>query len=153
MQEMYLKKENIWSIKPSSGCSSSWSSIIKARDWIIPKARYLLFEGKTTNLWYDPWINGKGLRQLLGRLSYDWGPPKVATVSAFITQGHCTSILAKQVTWGSLKHGRKFEIEDHPFMNGQNGYGDLFKLQSIVYAFGKLSSTSSPPLQGYIKEG
>ncbi|KAK1282584.1 hypothetical protein QJS10_CPB22g00280 [Acorus calamus] len=90
-----------WEITKNT--KSMWAAlplgpIIKERDWIIPKARYLLFKGKITNLWYDPWINGKGLRQLLGRLSYDWGPLQVATISAFINQGHWMKPL-----WSSVK--------------------------------------------------
>ncbi|KAK1320790.1 hypothetical protein QJS10_CPA03g01381 [Acorus calamus] len=51
---------------------------------ISTEGQYL--EGKNINMWYDPWIKGKSLAQIFGRVSYDWGPPKEATVVAFITE-------------------------------------------------------------------
>ncbi|KAK1308787.1 hypothetical protein QJS10_CPA09g00893 [Acorus calamus] len=54
---------------------------------ILPKVQYLIFEGKTINLWFDPWMNGKGLEQYFGHLTYDWGHPKEATLASFIKDG------------------------------------------------------------------
>ncbi|KAK1309219.1 hypothetical protein QJS10_CPA09g00486 [Acorus calamus] len=87
IRDRYLRKANLWKVAIHSGCSSSWISILKAREWILPKVKYLIFEGKTINLWYDPWINGKSLVDIFGRVTYDWGPPKDCKVAALISNG------------------------------------------------------------------
>ncbi|KAK1297392.1 hypothetical protein QJS10_CPB15g00822 [Acorus calamus] len=87
MRKRYLRKDNMWRVLAPLGCSSTWSSILQARDWIQPKVQYLIFEEKSVNLWFDPWIKGKGLAQVFGRVSYDWGPPNEATVAVFISNG------------------------------------------------------------------
>ncbi|KAK1318897.1 hypothetical protein QJS10_CPB04g01155 [Acorus calamus] len=87
MKKRYLKRENLWNAKICNSHSSTWIAILHAREWVAPKLRYVIFEGKSINLWYDPWINGKSLMQRLGRISYDWGPPLEATVSAFLRNG------------------------------------------------------------------
>ncbi|KAK1286578.1 hypothetical protein QJS10_CPB20g00955 [Acorus calamus] len=52
-------------VRSHSGCSSSWQAIMRARDWIASKVlRYLIFEGKTITLWFDPWINGRGIEEV-----------------------------------------------------------------------------------------
>ncbi|KAK1270073.1 hypothetical protein QJS04_geneDACA019694 [Acorus gramineus] len=45
MRQRYLRKDNIWRVSAHMGCSSTWSSILQARDWIQPKVQYLIFEG------------------------------------------------------------------------------------------------------------
>ncbi|KAK1325014.1 hypothetical protein QJS10_CPA01g02277 [Acorus calamus] len=87
MRDRYLRKENLWIAKAHSCSSTTRLSILQAREWIAPKVRYLIFEGKSINLWYDPCLNGKGLQQILGWVTYDWGPLQDTTVAVFIRNG------------------------------------------------------------------
>ncbi|KAK1323554.1 hypothetical protein QJS10_CPA02g01013 [Acorus calamus] len=84
MRKKYLQKNNIWTIMPSSSSSSSWKSILKARNWIRQSTKYVVFAGETINLWYDPWLHGNGLHHHFnGEHLLSWGPQKlsISTVS------------------------------------------------------------------------
>ncbi|KAK1298658.1 hypothetical protein QJS10_CPB14g01525 [Acorus calamus] len=83
----YLRNKNIWQAPAPSGCSSSWSIILKARLWIASKVQFIIFEGKAINIWWDPWLNGFGLKHYLGRPSYIWGPPSSASLDILIHNG------------------------------------------------------------------
>ncbi|KAK1326416.1 hypothetical protein QJS10_CPA01g01883 [Acorus calamus] len=67
MRKKYLQKNNIWTIMPSSSSSSSWKSILKARNWIRQSTKYVVFTGETINLC--------------------WGPPKAVNLNCFISEG------------------------------------------------------------------
>ncbi|KAK1295842.1 hypothetical protein QJS10_CPB15g00882 [Acorus calamus] len=83
----YLRNQSSWLAHPPAGSTSSWSSILKARQWIYPKVQYIIFEGKSINIWTDPWLNGQGLKRYFGRTSYIWGPPSKATLNLFMSNG------------------------------------------------------------------
>ncbi|KAK1324851.1 hypothetical protein QJS10_CPA01g01499 [Acorus calamus] len=59
MKAKYLRKKTLWNAKTHARCSSSWIAILQSREWIAPKVRYIIFEEKSINLWFVPWINGK----------------------------------------------------------------------------------------------
>ncbi|KAK1302870.1 hypothetical protein QJS10_CPB12g00400 [Acorus calamus] len=67
--------------------TSSWKQILKARNWIAPALRYLIFEGKDINLWFDPWINGKSLKHCLNGVFEWWGNPLALNLSSWIREG------------------------------------------------------------------
>ncbi|KAK1290058.1 hypothetical protein QJS10_CPB18g00601 [Acorus calamus] len=43
VQKRYIRNHSIWSAHPPYGCTSSWSSILKARTWNSPRVKYVIF--------------------------------------------------------------------------------------------------------------
>ncbi|KAK1257692.1 hypothetical protein QJS04_geneDACA016278 [Acorus gramineus] len=68
---------------------------------------YVIFEGKSINVWYDPWLNGKGLRAALGRDLLIWGPPLSTNLSVLIQNGKWT----KRTRWHSTLDSLWDEIQ------------------------------------------
>ena len=84
----YLSKESIWEISTRTYHSAAWKGILKARNWLIKHISYAISSGTSTNMWYDPWVNGKSIFQLYGdRIRKDLGAPKDWKVSEFIANG------------------------------------------------------------------
>lgn len=68
--------------------SNSWRGILKERDWMQRQISYTIADGNNTNLWYDPWVNGRSIYQLYGdRVRLNLGAAKNMNVSAFIDNG------------------------------------------------------------------
>ncbi|KAK1302506.1 hypothetical protein QJS10_CPB12g00765 [Acorus calamus] len=86
VKKRYLRSTCIWNHIPPSSSSSSWKHVIAARAWIADKARYIIFEGLSINVWKDPWLNGKSLKDLLGRELLLWGPPHSTSLSVLIKE-------------------------------------------------------------------
>ncbi|KAK1287415.1 hypothetical protein QJS10_CPB19g00634 [Acorus calamus] len=57
-----------------------------SRSWIAAKARYIIFDGSSINIWYDPWLNGKSLRDLIGSELLIWAPPHSTPLSVLIQE-------------------------------------------------------------------
>ncbi|KAK1321750.1 hypothetical protein QJS10_CPA03g01929 [Acorus calamus] len=89
-EKRYLRKANIWCLEPTASCSSAWRHILSARGWLVNRARYVIFEGHSINIWYDPWLNGRGLKEALGRELLTWGPPHQTPLSVLIDNGKWT---------------------------------------------------------------
>ncbi|KAK1300374.1 hypothetical protein QJS10_CPB13g00841 [Acorus calamus] len=90
VKRRYLRKANIWCLEPTASCSSAWRHILSARGWLVNRARYVIFEGHSINIWYDPWLNGRGLKEALGRELLTWGPPHQTPLSVLIDNGKWT---------------------------------------------------------------
>ncbi|KAK1311532.1 hypothetical protein QJS10_CPA08g00246 [Acorus calamus] len=136
MKKRYLKRENLWNAKVCSSHSCTWTTILNAREWVVSKLSYVIFEGKSINLWYDPWINRKSLMQRLGRISYDWGPPLDTTVSASLRNGKWTKLVRAPVDfdpiWEEIQHlevgGRGEDILIwYPSKTGNLGLSEAWK--------------------------
>ncbi|KAK1257522.1 hypothetical protein QJS04_geneDACA023797 [Acorus gramineus] len=88
MRKKYFKSKNIWSISIKSSQSWIWNRLLKARRWIKPDVSYVIFEGKSISLWFDPWLQGKCLHEHFNEsVLLNWGPPDQDTVSALIRDG------------------------------------------------------------------
>ncbi|KAK1309505.1 hypothetical protein QJS10_CPA09g00969 [Acorus calamus] len=90
VKRRYLRKANIWCLEPTASCSCAWRHILSARGWLVNRARYVIFEGHSINIWYDPWLNGRGLKEALGRELLTWGPPHQTPLSVLIDNGKWT---------------------------------------------------------------
>ncbi|KAK1291373.1 hypothetical protein QJS10_CPB17g00609 [Acorus calamus] len=74
----------------SKAVLDAWRHILSARGWLANRARYVIFEGHSINIWYDPWLNGRGLKDALGRELLTWGPPHQTPLSVLINNGKWT---------------------------------------------------------------
>ncbi|KAK1300408.1 hypothetical protein QJS10_CPB13g01120 [Acorus calamus] len=79
VKKRYLRSSRIWNHIPSSSSSSSWKHIIAARSWIADMG------GPSTSGMIH-WLNGKSLKDLLGRESLIWGPPQFTSFSVLIQE-------------------------------------------------------------------
>ncbi|KAK1296369.1 hypothetical protein QJS10_CPB15g00982 [Acorus calamus] len=65
--------------------SSVWKSIIKAGSWVKVATQYVIFSGKTINLWSDPWFQGNDLQHLFqGPPLLNWGPSREVTLCTLL---------------------------------------------------------------------
>ncbi|KAK1310993.1 hypothetical protein QJS10_CPA08g00600 [Acorus calamus] len=75
--------------------TNAWKRIMHTKAWIMDCVRYVIFEGKSINVWHDPWLNGRGLKAALGRELLIWGPPLSTNLSVLIQNGKWT----KPIRW------------------------------------------------------
>ncbi|KAK1274597.1 hypothetical protein QJS04_geneDACA023318 [Acorus gramineus] len=88
MKQRYFRKRNIWTSKASSSGSSVWKHILGSASWIRILTKYVIFEGKSINLWSDPWLKGYGLDHFFNsRGRFLWGPPQSTSVGLLIHAG------------------------------------------------------------------
>ncbi|KAK1302840.1 hypothetical protein QJS10_CPB12g01232 [Acorus calamus] len=88
MRKKYLSKVSIWTISSKTTASSVWKSIIKAGTWVKVATQYVIFSGKTINLWSDPWFQGNGLQHLFqGPPLLSWGPPREVMLCTLFRDG------------------------------------------------------------------
>ncbi|KAK1324928.1 hypothetical protein QJS10_CPA01g01653 [Acorus calamus] len=74
--------------KTHSGLNGLQRDISKTKTFgKLPLPLAALAHGKGINIWWDPWLNGHGLKHYLGRISYIWGPPASASLNILINNG------------------------------------------------------------------
>lgn len=82
----YLWKASIWTVQLISSGSVVWRKILKAREWVRSKTKYVIFNGTSINLWNDPWLRGHDLQNHFnGAHLLGWGPPSELIASKIIT--------------------------------------------------------------------
>ncbi|KAK1262740.1 putative ribonuclease H protein [Acorus gramineus] len=87
----YLKKHNIWKVRPTTAGSWIWPKILASRDWIQPEVKYVIFSRRTISAWNDPWICGTfltdSLTEHIQHLLQQGGIPQSLLVAHFIRDG------------------------------------------------------------------
>lgn len=66
MKARYVENKNLWNVPLENHYLNPWKSILKCREIGVNLIERKFKEGKKTSLWFDPWINGKSLINLLG---------------------------------------------------------------------------------------
>ncbi|KAK1258380.1 hypothetical protein QJS04_geneDACA007013 [Acorus gramineus] len=78
------------------------------RRWIIGRVRYIIFEGKTIDIWKDPWLNSRSLTEAIERELILWGPPQSTKLSVLIQNGKWTKphrwTAALDTLWDEIQH-------------------------------------------------
>ncbi|KAK1324926.1 hypothetical protein QJS10_CPA01g01651 [Acorus calamus] len=74
--------------KTHSGLNGLQRDISKTKTFgKLPLPLAALAHGKGINIWWDPWLNGHGLRHYLGCISYIWGTLSSASLNILINNG------------------------------------------------------------------
>lgn len=74
----YIKTDNFWEVKPHILDSGTWKQILVLKSHAMECMRKQIGNGKTTSIWFDPWIEEGRLSDLLPHgmshmsYTYDW---------------------------------------------------------------------------------
>ncbi|GAV66478.1 hypothetical protein CFOL_v3_09988 [Cephalotus follicularis] len=80
-----LKGYSIWRLERKQSLSVTWKILLNLRAQVSAKLVYSVGRSSSWSLWYDPWFqNCPLISRLCGRVIYDLGLPRDATLSAVI---------------------------------------------------------------------
>ncbi|KAK1291403.1 hypothetical protein QJS10_CPB17g00356 [Acorus calamus] len=158
----YCKNRSVWSIEATQSSSSLWRKILHSISWLRDNTNFIITDGKSINLWDDPWINGFGLKHYFNNLSLlHWGPPRNASVASLIVDGKWR----KPIRWPSEFNNVWDVIEQLGIggygpdilvwtgsKNGQVSCSSAWNRQKVVLKFTKNCSKShAKALQAVVK--
>lgn len=61
MQNKYCKKANFYTVSMENNVSYTWKTLLRARQWCKVYMDRKIVNGDSTNMWFDPWLNGASL--------------------------------------------------------------------------------------------
>jgi hypothetical protein len=67
MKRKYIGNKSFWEISERLDDSGVWKFILKNRQEARKCLSLNIIDGKTTSLWYDPWLNGSSIMERIGR--------------------------------------------------------------------------------------
>ncbi|KAK1280639.1 hypothetical protein QJS04_geneDACA014229 [Acorus gramineus] len=140
VKRRYIKTSNIWSHTPPMSSTNAWKRIMHTKTWITGFVRYVIFEGKSINVWYDPWLNGKGLRAALGRDLL----PLSTNLSVLIQNGKWTK--RTTVIWEPPEEGWLKLNTDGSLANDRGGYGAIIRNPQAEFTIGLAGRLDLPSI-------
>jgi membrane glycosyltransferase len=66
MHHKYIGQKSFWEIAQRDDDSGVWKYILKNRKIALKCLSLNIADGKTTSLWFDPWLNGCSIMERIG---------------------------------------------------------------------------------------